>query len=114
MNFNHLRNYRGGVPTSVARGGGGGGQGGNCPPPPPIMLLRSFVGTSGNLSVHVSRQAYHLYRQNINCTDKILKEIALLVCKKCQNFLARSHKHRFSQCNCFVGILAFIYRVAQK
>ena len=48
--------------TSVARGGGGG-QGGNCPT---IMLFRSFVGTSGNLSVHVSRQAYHLYRQNIN------------------------------------------------
>ena len=51
--------------TSVARGGGGGGGGGATAPPPPIMLFRSFVGTSGNLSVHVSRQAYHLYRQNI-------------------------------------------------
>ena len=51
--------------TSVARGGGGG----NCPPPPPIMLFRSFVDTFGNLSVHVSRQAYHLYRQNIWSTD---------------------------------------------
>ena len=68
-----------GVPSniSVARGGGGGG---NCPPPPPpppIMPFRTFVGTFGNLSVHVSQQACHLYRQNIWCTDKILKEIAV-------------------------------------
>ena len=43
--------------TSVARGGGGGGgAGGN---------FRRFVGTFGNLSVHVSRQACHLYRQNV-------------------------------------------------
>ena len=46
--------------TSVARGGGGGGQ----LPAPPIMLFRSFVGTFGNLSVHVSRTCY-LYRQSI-------------------------------------------------
>ena len=43
-----------------ARGGGGGGAGGNCSP---IMLFRSFVGTFGNLLVHVSRQACDLYRQ---------------------------------------------------
>ena len=48
------------VSISVARGGGG--RGGNCPP---IMLFRSFVGTFGKLSVHVSRQACHLYRQSI-------------------------------------------------
>ena len=42
-----------------------GGQGVNCPPPPPIMPFRSFVGTFGNFSVHVSRQACHLYRQSI-------------------------------------------------
>ena len=46
-------------------GGGGGGQGGNSPPPPPIMLFQSFVGTFRNLSLHVSRQACHLYRQSI-------------------------------------------------
>ena len=40
----------------------GGGGGGNCPP---IMLFWSFVGTLGDLSVHVSRQASHLYRQSI-------------------------------------------------
>ena len=34
---------------SVARGGGGAGGG----PPPPIMPFRSFVGTFGNLSVHL-------------------------------------------------------------
>ena len=49
---------------SVARGGGGGA-GGQLPPPPPIMPFRNFVGTFGNLSVHVSRQAGHLYRQSI-------------------------------------------------
>ena len=43
------------------------------------MLFQSFVGTFGNLSVHVSRQASQLYRQIIWSTDKILKEIALLV-----------------------------------
>ena len=63
------------------------------------MLFRSFVGTSGNLSVHVSRQAYHLYRQNIIGTDKILKEIAILVYKNAKIFWlarsARSHKHIF-------------------
>ena len=59
---------------SVARGGGAGGA---TAPPPPIMLFRSFVGTFGNLSVHVSRQACHLYQQSIWCTDKILKEIAV-------------------------------------
>ena len=72
--------------TSVARGGGGGG-GGTCPP---IMLFRSFVGTFGNLSVHVNRQACHLYRQSIWSTDKILKKIALLVCKNATIFVARS------------------------
>ena len=57
-----------------------GGQGGN-PPPPPIMLFHSFVGTFGKFSVHVSRQACHLYRQRIWRTNKILKEIAVLECK---------------------------------
>ena len=54
------------VYTSVARGGGGGGRRGE-------MLFRSFVGTFGNLSVHVSRQSCHLYRQSISSTDKIMK-----------------------------------------
>ena len=35
-------------------------------------------------------KTYHLYRQNIWSTDKILKEIALLVCKNAKIFqLAR-------------------------
>ena len=42
---------------------GGGGRGATAPPP--IMLFRSFVDTFGNLSVHVNRQACHLYRQSI-------------------------------------------------
>ena len=50
------------------RGGGG------ATAPPPIMLFRSFVGTFGNLLVHVSRQACHLYRQSIWCTDKNIAE----------------------------------------
>ena len=55
---------------SVARGGGGG-RGGNCPPPPNNVFsdfcryIWKFVGTLRNLSVHVSRQACHLYRQSI-------------------------------------------------
>ena len=57
------------VHISVARGGGGGG--GNCLTP--IMLFRSFVGTFGNLSVHVCKPTsmsfvptkYLKYRQNI-------------------------------------------------
>ena len=44
---------------SVARGGGGqGGQGAAAPPPPNNAHLEI-------LSVHVSRQACHLYRQSI-------------------------------------------------
>ena len=61
---------RGTYPISVARGGGG--------QLPPNNAFRSFVGTFGNLSVHVSRQACHLYRQSIWSTNKILKEIAVL------------------------------------
>ena len=52
---------------SVARGGGGA-----IAPPPPnnafsefCRYIWKFVGTLGNLSVHVSRQACHLYRQTI-------------------------------------------------
>ena len=41
--------------------GGGGGAGGNCPP----KSFLSFIVTFGNLSVHVSREACHLYRQSI-------------------------------------------------
>ena len=83
---------------SVAGGGGAGGQS-----PPPIMLFQSFVGTFRNLSLHVSQQACHLYRQSIWSTNKILKEIAVLECKNARKFSklarsARSHIHRFSQC----------------
>ena len=42
-----------------------------------VMGALVFVGILGNLSVHVSRQSCHLYRQSICCTDKILKEIAV-------------------------------------
>ena len=61
--------------------------------PPPIMLFQSFVGTFRNLSLHVCRQACHLYRQSIWSTNKILKEIAVLECKNARTFskLARSH-----------------------
>ena len=45
------------------------------------MLFQSFVGTFRNLSLYVSRQACHLYRQSIWSTNKILKEIAVLECK---------------------------------
>ena len=48
------------LPAISVAGGGGGGQG--AIPPPPIMLFQSFVGTFRNLSLHVSRQACHLYR----------------------------------------------------
>ena len=58
--------------TIVARGGGGGGGGWGNPPPPNECFFGVFVGTFGNLSVHVSRQAvsfvptkYLKYRQNI-------------------------------------------------
>ena len=48
------------------------------------MLYLSFVGRPifGNLSVHVSRQAFVPTNYlKLYSTDKILKEIALLVCK---------------------------------
>ena len=48
------------------------GEGGGAIPPPPIMLFQSFVGTFRNLSLHVSRQACHLYRQSIWSTMYIL------------------------------------------
>ena len=54
------------------------------------MLFRSFVGTFGNLSVQVSRQAGHLYRQSIRSTNKILKEIQVFECENVKIFkLAR-------------------------
>ena len=62
---------------------------------PPIMLFRSFVGTLGNLSVHVSRQTCHLYRQSIRSANKILKEIQVFECENAKMFklarCARSH-----------------------
>ena len=74
---------------SVARGGGGGA-GGQLPP---IILFRSFVGTFWNLSVHVltCTDKFQMYRQSIWCTDKILKEIAVLECKNAKISYARSH-----------------------
>ena len=51
-----------GISVATERGGGAGGA---IAPPPPIMPFRTFVGTFGNLSVHLSRQACHLYRQSI-------------------------------------------------
>ena len=42
-------------------------------------------------------------------TKRILKEIAVLECETAKMFRARSHIHRFSQCQCFVGILSFVY-----
>ena len=66
---------------AISVAGEGGGQGGNSPPPPPIMLFQSYVGIFRNLSLHVSRQACHLYRQSIWGTNKISKEIAILECK---------------------------------
>ena len=66
--------------NSVARGGGGGGGG--------IMLFRSFVGTFGNLSAHVSRQACHEF-----CTDKVsevptnIERNSTFSMQKCQHFL---------------------------
>ena len=57
----------GGVTSiSVARGGAGGAA---APPNNAFSdfcrYIWKFVGTFGNLSVHVSRQACHLYRQSI-------------------------------------------------
>ena len=75
--------------TSVARGGQGA----------PIMLSRSFVSTFFfNLSVHVSREVCHLYRQSFWSTNRILKEIAVFEWENANIFLARSHIHRFSRC----------------
>ena len=73
------------LPAISVAGGGGGGEGRGAIPPP-IMLFQSFVGTFRNLSLHVSRQACHLYRQSIWSTNKILKEIAVLECKNARKF----------------------------
>ena len=63
------------VNISVARGGGG-------QLPPNNADFCRYIWK--NLSVHLSRQACHLYRQSIWCTDKILKEIA--ECKNAKIF----------------------------
>ena len=56
---------------SVARGGGGGeGRGPNNAFSEFCRYIWKFVGTFGDLSVHVSRQACHLYRQSIWSTNK--------------------------------------------
>ena len=74
---------------SVAGGGGGGAGGGSCRgATAPIMLFRSFVGTFGNLSVQVSRQACHLYRQsilmyrqNIEINSSLVFSVSVSVCR---------------------------------
>ena len=53
ITLKHQRSQRG------AEGGGGG--------------QLSFVGTFGSLSVHVSRQVCHLYRQSLWSTNKIFE-----------------------------------------
>ena len=79
--------------TSVA--GVGGGWGGNCPPPPPpIMLFRNFLGTIGNLSVQVSRQVCHLYRQ--------LKNLKYMY----QQNIERNSSSRMWKCIFFLSSLA--------
>ena len=61
--------YYGGacVCTSLAGGGGGGGGVGDREQLPPNNAFSEFCRyTFGNFSVHVRRQACHLYRQNID------------------------------------------------
>ena len=71
------------ITTSVARGGEGAR--GELPP---IMLFRSFVGTCGNLLVHVSRQASRLYRQCIWSTNKMVERNSSFRIWKCETFLS--------------------------
>ena len=57
---NHISAFLALPAISVTRGGGGG-----------LLKFQSFVGTLGNLSVHVSRQACHLYRQPSPAAQKL-------------------------------------------
>ena len=72
-----------GCHRSSGEGGGGGGAG----PAAGVNPFQIFVGTFGNMSVHVSRQVCHLYRQSISSTNKILKEIAALQCENAKKIL---------------------------
>ena len=56
------------------------------------MLFQSFVGTFRNLSLHVSRQACHLYDIVSEVQQNIERNLSVLECKNARKFskLARS------------------------